>query len=355
MDSEVQSIVDRLSGENLDSFRGKRCLITGGAGFIGSWLLDTLVGLGADVRVADNLWRGSRDNLYRADGTPMINLEKQFMCVDLREYHACLSACQNIDVVFHLADIVAGIDFVFANEPFLFRANMLINSNMVAAARETGVEKFIYVGAACSYPKELQARPGGEPLREEQAYPAEPESAYGWSKLMGEYEAELMAKNSSVAVGILRFHNVYGPRTDLSVGRSQVIPSLIRKAIRFPSEEFLVWGSGRQTRSFIYIADIIEALLRVTLRGLGQGPIQIGTAEQTTIADIASKIVRISGKPIQIKFDTNKPEGDGGRSANCEKAARVLDWQPRTSLDDGLAATYRWAACVIQNERRAVA
>jgi nucleoside-diphosphate-sugar epimerase len=205
-----------------------------------------------------------------------------------------------------LADIVAGIDFVFANEPFLYHANVLINTNVYTAVREVGIRNVVYLGTACSYPRSLQEKPGGLPLMEHQVYPADPESAYGWSKLLGEYEAGLLARHSNLNVGILRLHNVYGPRALLTKKRSQVIPSLIRKAIRYPEEGFLVWGSGKQARDFVFVGDVVDAVLRLPLRGMGQGPIQIGTARQTTVAELASLIVEISGKEIRVEFDETK-------------------------------------------------
>lgn len=351
----IDHVLLRLVKDGIDVgwYKHKKCLITGGAGFIGSWLVDALVKLDSEVFVVDNLWRGSLANLERSSAEYIIPLETNFMPGDLREYHTALTACLRArpDIVFHLADIVAGIDFVFANEPFLFHANMLINTNMFTAVKEAKIKKLVYVGTACSYPKTLQSKPGGVPLVEEQMYPAEPESAYGWSKLMGEYEAALIAENSDVQVGILRFQNVYGPRSILSIKRSQVIPSLIRKAIRFPDEEFIVWGSGKQARDFVFVGDVVDALLRLPLRGMGEGPIQIGTAEETTVAELASMIVDISGKGIPIKFDRDKPEGDGGRSGNFDKAKQILGWDALTSLKDGLKQTYDWADLQIRNKK----
>lgn len=351
----VTEILERLSNETLDLdwYSGKRILVTGGAGFIGSWLVEALVRMGSDVFVVDNLWRGSLENLRREDGTSWIPLSSHFLLGDLRDYHVALSAClkSKPDLVFHLADIVAGIDFVFTNEPFLFRANILINTNMFAAVQEAGIPHCVYLGTACSYPKTLQAKPGGVPLVEEQVYPADPESAYGWSKLMGEYEATLLAKNSERQLGILRLQNVYGPRSILSIKRSQVIPSLIRKAIRYPCEDFIVWGSGKQARDFVFVGDVVDALVRLPLRGMGHGPIQIGTAKETTVAELASMIVDISGKGIPIRFDSDKPEGDGGRSGNFEKARQVLGWDVFTPLKAGLKQTYDWADQQIRNQK----
>jgi nucleoside-diphosphate-sugar epimerase len=351
--SLISRVLERLSEEELDLgwYAGRRILVTGGAGFIGSWLVEGLVSLGADVFVVDNLWRGSLENLSRPEGGSWIPLSNRFYLGDLREYHVALSSLINSkpDLVYHLADIVAGIDFVFANEPFLFRTNVLINTNVFSAAQEMGLSRLIYLGTACSYPKKLQESPGGKPLLEEQVYPADPESAYGWSKLMGEYEAQLLAKNTETQVGILRSHNVYGPRTLLSKKRSQVIPSLIRKAIRYPEEEFIVWGSGKQARDFVFVGDLTDALLRMPLRGMSKGPIQIGTAHQTSVAELASMIVEISGKQIPIRFDTEKPEGDGARSGNYDKARRELGWNVLTSLRSGLEQTYDWANEQIRN------
>lgn len=349
----ITKIVERFLQEkiNVDWYLDKNILVTGGAGFIGSWLVEALVRLGAKVYVVDNLWRGSLDNLKKEDSSTWISLSDQFFLGDLREYHVPLSACLKAkpDLVFHLADVVAGIDFVFANEPFLYRANILINTNVFTAIQEVGIKNLIYVGTACSYPQKLQERPGGLPLVEEQMYPADPESAYGWSKLLGEYEAELLARYSDLNVGILRLHNVYGPRALLSKKRSQVIPSLIRKAIRYPDEDFIVWGSGKQARDFIFVGDVVDALLRIPLRGMGRGAIQIGTAKETTVAELAATIVNISGKKINLVFDETKPEGDGGRSGNYEKAKKVLGWNVFTSLRDGLEQTYAWAYDQIAN------
>lgn len=343
----ITRIIERLLQEkvNINWYAGKRVLVTGGAGFIGSWLVEALVRVGADVYVVDNLWRGSRQNLRKDDSSYWISISDNFILGDLREYHVALSACLKAkpDIVFHLADIVAGIDFVFANEPFLYRANMLINSNVYAAIQEAGVKNLIYLGTACSYPQSLQEKPGNLPLLEEQVYPASPESAYGWSKLLGEYEAELLGKYSNLDVGILRLHNVYGPRGLLSKKRSQVIPSLIRKAICYPEEEFWVWGSGVQTRDFVFVGDVVDALLRLPLKGMGQGAIQISTGKETTVSELAVTIVEISGKNIQIMFDKTKPEGDQGRSGNYEKARRVLGWDVFTPLREGLEQTYAWA------------
>lgn len=324
-------------------WRGKRILVTGGAGHIGANLIRTLVKVGADVRVVDNLWRGSLDNLKDDDGGYVLDIQRDFMNLDLTVYDNCVRAVKGVDIVFHLADIVAGIKYVFDNQPYVFRTNMLINSNMIKASWEEGVESYLYTGAACSYPLEKQSDPNSPLLMEKDAYPANPESAYGWSKLMGEYECELYSEYHDMNVCILRLHNVYGPYSDLSSERAQVIPALIRKAIMYPKEPFVVWGDGSQTRAFVYVSDVVNALMLGIEKGINVGPIQIGTDKRHTIREIAETIVRISGKEISVVYDITKPAGDKGRAADWSKAKEILGWSPTVPLEKGIEITYRWA------------
>lgn len=320
----------------------KRILVTGGTGLIGSNLVKRLKGMGKEVVVVDNLWRGKLENMFE-NGQPVIDLEKNFFELDLRDYSNCLKVTQDIDIIYHLADVVAGINFVFANELFLWRANLLINTHILDAAIRNKVGKYIYVGTACSYPKSKQSYLNPPPFREEDAYPAEPESSYGWSKLMGEYEANLAHKTGALDVGILRLHNVYGAPCALDTDRSQVIPALCRKAIEYPENDFIVWGSGNQKRAFVYVDDVIDAFITVLEKGMGKGVIQIGPGESMSIAEIAERIVNISGKDIPIKFDPSRPEGDMDRTADWSKAKRILGWSQKVSIVEGLERTYGWS------------
>ena len=318
-----------------------RVLVTGGAGMIGSALVRRLVKLKASVTIADNLWRGTIDNLCQS-GEPLVDLNNSFHQVDLTDYHACIEVATAQDLVFHLADVVAGIDYVFGNQLSLFHQNVLMNTNMVHAAIASHVPDFIYVGTACSYPYDKQEVLGAPPFKEEDAFPANPESSYGWSKLMGEYECELAQKEDLLRVGILRLHNVFGPRTDLSPATSQVIPALIRKCIRYPQEPFVVWGSGMQRRAFVYVDDVVDSLVGLYEKGMNKGVIQIGPNTSTSISEIAEHLVEISGKDIPIVYDTSRPEGDVDRAADWSKAQETLGWHPTTPLRDGLHATYEW-------------
>ena len=309
---------------------------------IGSNLVKRLAGLGHRVTVVDNLWRGKKEYLLKDDGNYAIDMDKDFHELDLAVPDQLVPLLGDVDYVIHLADIVAGIKYVFANQGSLFRQNFLINSNVVDSVRQSKIKGYVYVGTACSFPKHLQNSVDAPPLKEEDIYPAAPESAYGWSKLMGEYEALLMEEELGIPVSILSLHNVYGPPCDFSDDSGQVIPSLMRKAIRYPDEEFIVWGSGQQGRAFVYTEDIVDALVLTLDKGMGQGVIQIGPDICITIKQIAETVAEISGKDINIQYDTSKPEGDRGRCADFSKARRILGWEPNTSLQDGLVSTYEW-------------
>lgn len=316
-------------------------LVTGGAGMIGSNLVRRLLSIGHDVFVADNFWRGKKEYLLGKDGDLIIPKDRLFE-VDLRNIDSCLKVTKDMDVVYHLADIVAGINFVFDNEFFIWNGNVLINTNTISAAIENQVSNYIYVGTACSYPKSKQSYLYPPPFKENDVYPAEPESAYGWSKLMGEYEVELAAKQGKINTGILRLHNVYGTPCELDPEKSQVIPALCRKAILYPDESFTVWGSGNQRRAFVHVDDVVNALVVMLDLGMNQGVIQIGPSESVSISEIASKIADISGKNISINFDLDRPEGDLDRTADWSRARNILGWKQYTSINSGLENIYAW-------------
>lgn len=330
----------------------KKILVTGGAGMIGSNLVKKLLNEGNEVSVVDNLWRGKLEYLNDNDGNPVIDLETKFYNLDLSIPGICDSIISKFEYVYHLADIVAGIDYVFANQGKLFRQNNLINSNIIDTIRNFNKELkgFIYVGTACSFPLTRQNSLDVIPLREEELYPALPESAYGWSKLMGQYETELLEKETGIPTCTLMFHNVYGSPCDYGE-RSQVIPALIRKAINYPVEEFNVWGSGEQGRAFIHVDDVVNGLILALEKGWGHGHIQIGPSICTSIKQIAESVVKISGKDINIFYDISKPEGDKARSADFTKAKTILGWEPKVDLEEGLKKQYKWISYQIEREK----
>lgn len=308
---------------------------------IGSNLTKRLDELQHDVNIVDNLWRGSRQNLRLFFDEEF--LEERLIVGDLTNQAFCDEVTEGFEMVFHLADVVAGIGYVFGNQFSIWQRNVLINSNMLASAVKQGCNHYIYVGTACSYPAHLTSSIGtGETLREEDAYPANPESAYGWSKLMGEYALQLAYEESQINGSILRLHNVYGFPTEFRGDKAQVIPSLARKVAAFPTEDLTVWGSGNQRRSFIHVRDVVSALVATMDLGINQGPIQIGPSESTSIREIAETLVEISGKQITPIFDETKPEGDGDRVADTSKAQTLLGWEQKVPLATGLEETYEW-------------
>lgn len=317
--------------------------VTGGAGMIGSALVRKLIKSGYEVFVIDNLWRGKLSNLAGIDG---FDIEDHFYELDLADVlktEHLIELLSGTKTVIHLADIVAGIGYVFNNQYDIYRINNLINTNIFQASANAGVSKIIYAGTACSFPKTLQMSLDSV-LKESDLYPAYPESAYGWSKLNGSLELEFLNKKYGIEVVTLMLHNVYGPYCDLDPKRSQVIPSLMRKMLELESHQTLeVWGSGNQGRAFVHTDDVTEAFLIALKRtGLPQ-VIQIGPNYCTSIKELVLMLKDdVLRKELKINFDTTKPEGDLGRCADYSLAKEVLEWTPKVNLLDGLRDTYNW-------------
>jgi len=310
---------------------------------IGSRLVRALCQAGHEVVVIDNLWRGKLSNI---DGIRGFDLARQFHDIDLSDANnngrlaGVLAGCE---AVVHLADIVAGISYVFNNQYDVFRVNNLINTNTFHVCAETEIPKVLYAGTACSFPKNLQMSLDSV-LAESQLFPAEPESAYGWSKLMGSLELQFMAERYGMSATTLILHNVYGPNCDLDPKRSQVIPSIIRRMIELPDDGTLtVWGSGNQGRAFIHVDDVCNAFLAALERQDLPSVIQIGPDHCTSIRELVETLQhRVLKKSFAVHYDTTKPEGDKGRCADYSLAKRVLGWSPTVSIEDGLQRTTRW-------------
>jgi GDP-D-mannose 3', 5'-epimerase len=349
-EQSCDSCETQSAAQSSESHTPCRILVTGGAGMIGSCLVKRLVqceGYQGNVFVVDNLWRGTLENLIDEESHEhVIPLATHFFNCDLVDAGALnpIIRGNNIDTVIHLADIVAGISYVFANQGKVMRDNLLINSNVFQSIRECAsiIRAVVNVGTACSFPKHLQTSLDSR-LKECDMYPALPESAYGWSKLIGVLELELLSTELGIPSCSLIFHNVYGAPADFGP-RSQVIPSLVRRAIVYPAEgDFVVWGDGSQGRAFLYVDDAVEALVKAMHRGLGHGMIQIGPSVCTSIREVAEAVVKISGKDIEIKYDLSKPTGDTGRCADYSKASVILGWEPKVDMQCGLQKLYNWA------------
>ena len=309
---------------------------------IGSRLVELMLKNSYEVTVIDNLWRGKLKYLENIKG---FDVEKNFINQDLSVNNPfqILKKGMTFDYIIHLADIVAGIGYVFGNEGYIFNINNKINSNVVKYALDINVDKFIYVGTACSFPKDLQ-KGINSILRESDLFPADPESAYGWSKLIGSLEMRFLFQDSQIKNTTLMLHNVYGPNCDFSPGKSQVIPSLVYKSLTQPSDESLVvWGSGEQSRAFIHVDDVCDAIIK-TLDCDEKLPefLQIGPDNPITIGDLAKLVIKKSNISRKIEFDITKPTGDFGRGCSSELAKSFLHWKPKIKIENGIQNLVKW-------------
>lgn len=313
---------------------GKSVLVTGGAGFIGSHLVDKLVTLGCSVRVADNLSRGALENIVHL-------LDRiDFMNIDLREYRNCLRATENVDYVFHLASAVGGVQYIRTSHVDNLTPSVSMNVNMPEAARRNDVDRFLFTSSACVY------REGNGELnvfREQDAFPADPPTTYGWAKVLGEIACRSYHMDYGMKCVAVRIFNAYGENENLDPLWAHVIPSMIRRAILYPKESFHVFGDGKQERAFLYVKDCVEGLLRAIDRIDDGSPINMGSEDVISIADLAKRVIGLSRKEVEIVFDLSGPRGVNRYCADTTKMRELLDWAPSTSLDEGLERTYVWA------------
>lgn len=310
-----------------------KIIVTGGAGFIGSNLVRRLVEQNRDVVVIDNFSRGSDRNLA---GVPV-----EIRHVDLRNFDATVQAIRGADCVYHLAARVGSIEYSHGGKQQELQAlqtNLLIDTNVLKACSVCNIEKLVYASSVAVYPIDRQQVLGAK-FDESTRYPVNPDGGYGWAKLLGEMQIDLMEKCES---SIGRIFQTYGEYCEFGQ-TAQVVASLIRKAINFPKEDFVVWGTGEQTRNFLYVTDCVDALLKLEEKtSYPPLKVNIGSEETVSIRKLAEMIVKISGKDIQIVFDPSKPIGPLSSVPDISKARKALDWEPRVRLEDGLRATYKY-------------
>jgi nucleoside-diphosphate-sugar epimerase len=221
--------------------------------------------------------------------------------------------------------------------------NMLMNIIILEASVANKVKRLFYSSSACIYPLEKQTTPEVAPLKEDDAIPANPNEFYGWEKLVTEKICEAYNRDYGIDVRIARFHNVFGEAYNaFDPERGKAPAHLIRKAILYPKERFVIWGDGKQTRSFLYIEDCIEGVLKLMESNYTK-PVNIGSDRLVTISELAKIIIEISGKNIEIEYDLTRPQGVRGRNADLTLAKKVLGWYPRISLEEGLKRMYDWA------------
>jgi GDP-D-mannose 3',5'-epimerase len=317
-----------------------KTVVTGAAGFIGANMVRRLIQLGRDIRCVDNISRGKSRNL---EGLPV-----DIVYADLRQYDQALKALDGADIVYHFAARVGSIDFLHGDnkaELEALQSNLAIDVNVFRACREVGVKKIVYASSVSVYPIDRQQSLGAV-FRERDVYPINPEGGYGWAKLVGELQLSMMETcESSVA----RIFNAYGPFSEFGAS-AQVVPALIRKAIMYPKEDFVVWGDGQQTRNFLYIADCIDALLRLEQRARFPPLIlNIGNPLTIKLEELAEIIKNVSRKDMPIRFDLSKPVGPISRVPEIGRAKLELGWTPRVTLEEGISRTYDWMMNEISN------
>jgi GDP-D-mannose 3',5'-epimerase len=308
-----------------------KSLICGGGGFIGSWLAKRLKTDGHWVRVADLKYP-------EYDESPA----DEFLITDLREYQNCLRATDGVDFVWQLSASMGGIGWITSHVAEIAHDNVLINAHMLEAARVNKVKKYLYSSSACIYPAGKQDDANVSPLKEEDAFPADPEPGYGWEKLYSELLTGYYGKDYNLDVRIVRFHNVVGPLGTWDGGKEKAPAAICRKIAQAEDGDTIdVWGDGEQTRSFMNVRDCCEGLVRL-MDSDYHYPLNLGTDELVTVNQLVSRVARISGKTINTRHDLSKPTGVRGRNSCNDRIKEVLRWSPEITLDESLQELYPW-------------
>jgi len=309
-----------------------RILVTGAGGFIGHHLVTSLKREGYWVRGVDLKY--PEYNPTEAD---------EFELLDLRRWDNCLQVTRDIDEVYALAADMGGMGFISAHHAQILHNNSLINTHTLEAARANGATRYLYTSSACVYPEFKQMEANVTPLKEEDAYPAMPQDAYGWEKLISERACQYYQQEYGIETRVVRFHNIFGPLGTWEGGREKAPAAMCRKvaiAKLTGSHEIEIWGDGEQTRSFCYIDDCITGICKL-MRSDYREPLNLGQDRMVTINQLADLVADIAGITITKKHVPG-PQGVRGRNSDNTRLRQVLNWEPEISLEEGLARTYAW-------------
>jgi len=316
----------------------KRVLVAGGGGFIGGWLVKELLSKGYKVSVVDIKPISDWYQVFSAANNTSS---------DLSLLDNCMQSTVGVDEIYNLAADMGGMGFIEKNKAACM-LTVLINTHLLMAAKTNGVSRYFFSSSACVYNADKQSKTLIEPLREEDAYPAMPEDGYGWEKLFSERMCRHFYEDYGLETRVARYHNVYGPNGTWEGGREKAPAALSRKVAEAKfsnSNEINIWGDGEQTRSFTYIKDCIEGTVKLMESDVRE-PLNIGSNELVSINALAEAIEKIAGIKLNAKYDLSAPKGVRGRNSDNTKIIKLLNWQPKISLNEGLTETYQW----IENE-----
>jgi GDP-D-mannose 3',5'-epimerase len=319
-------------------------LVAGGGGFIGGHLVSALLRQGdRHIRAVDIKPKSEWHQLF-----PQV----ENVTADLRSLDHCTAACRDVADVYNLAADMGGMGFI-ENNKALCMLSVLINTHLLMAARQSGVRRYFFASSACVYNVERQRSSAVTALKEEDAYPALAEDGYGWEKLFSERMCRHFLEDFGLNTRVARFHNIYGPHGTWEGGREKAPAAICRKVIEAMAKgksEIEIWGDGRQTRSFLYVDDCIEGILRI-MNSQIEEPVNLGSSELVSIDALVDLVEEIAGVRLDRKYNLTAPRGVNGRNSDNAKIRKYLGWEPGTSLCRGLEITYAW----IHDEYRAQA
>jgi nucleoside-diphosphate-sugar epimerase len=322
----------------------KRILVAGAGGFIGGHLVKELTKKGNKVRAVDikplNEW-------YQ------ISEDADNLVLDLRKKENCFTAVNGYNEVFNLAADMGGMGFIENNKAACM-ISVLINTHLLMAAKECGIDRFFYASSACVYNGEKQTDPANPGLKESDAYPALAEDGYGWEKLFSERMCRHFSEDFGLVTRVARFHNVYGPHGTYDGGREKAPAAMCRKVIDAQlngKKEIVIWGDGHQTRSFMYIDDCIKGIQDIMYSNINE-PLNLGSSEMVSINQLVDIVEEIAGFKMDRKYDPGAPKGVRGRNSENTLIRKYLGWEPSIPLKKGMKKTYDWIKEEMENETK---